>query len=91
MMENAKNKITEQKMLDQELFPIGCRVELAPHTDAWMSGDRFGEVENIGRFYLWVRMDRSKLIRKLTPDKIGRKVPIHEHFVARQYKEAEND
>lgn len=55
-------------------FKIGDRVELHPATDAWMSGDRYGEVKEIGRFYLHVRMDRSKLLRKLTPEKIHRKV-----------------
>ena len=66
--------MTDQMDLLLSQFKVGDRVELHPATDAWMSGDRYGEVINIGRFYLHVRMDRSKLLRKLTPDKIQRKV-----------------
>lgn len=50
-------------------FPPGTRVELSPATDAWMSGDRFGTVEPVkGRKYVSVKMDRSGMVRKLTPD-----------------------
>lgn len=41
------------------------RVELMPHTDLWMSGDRFGTVVKYGRKYLHVRMDRSQRVIKL--------------------------
>ncbi len=38
---------------------IGSRVQLHPATDAWMSGDRYGEVAKIGRKWIHVKMDRS--------------------------------
>lgn len=38
---------------------IGRRVELAPHLDAWMAGDRYGVVVKVGRKYHYVKMDRS--------------------------------
>lgn len=42
-----------------ELFHVGDRIELAPHLDRWMMGDRFGEVVSIGRRYLHVKLDVS--------------------------------
>lgn len=74
MMDNAKRNLTNQTDLLLAGFSPDDRVELAPHTDAWMSGDRFGTVTKVGRFYIYVRMDRSKLLRRLTSDKIKGKV-----------------
>lgn len=42
-----------------EDFTVGDRVETAPHTDTWMSGDRYGAVTKIGRSYIYVRLERS--------------------------------
>jgi len=56
-------------LLDQ--FAVGDRVELAPHLDRWMMGDRFGEVVKIGRFYLHVHMDRSGKTCRVVPENIG--------------------
>ena len=48
---------------------VGQRVELHPATDAWMMGDRYGEVVKITRQYVHVKMDRSgKIRRKLSAD-----------------------
>lgn len=47
---------------------MGQRVELSPTTDAWMMGDRYGEVIKIGRKYVHVKMDRSGKVRKLSAD-----------------------
>jgi len=33
-----------------EEFRIGDRVELSPHTDDWIRGDRYGEIVNIETF-----------------------------------------
>ena len=46
---------------------IGTRVQTLPHTDAWMRGDRYGEVVGVvsnarGTWY-HVRMDRSDKVR----------------------------
>lgn len=46
----------------------GERVQLHPATDAWMMGDRYGEIVKIGAKYVHVKMDRSGKVRKLTPD-----------------------
>jgi hypothetical protein len=52
---------------------VGDRVELHPATDAWMSGDRFGTVEEVSRVgSLYVRMDRSGRTRHVAPFNIGR-------------------
>ena len=43
---------------------IGRRVQTQPPSAAWMSGDRFGEIVNIGWKFVHVRMERSGLVRK---------------------------
>ncbi|MEU9405531.1 hypothetical protein AB0E08_07490 [Streptomyces sp. NPDC048281] len=35
------------------------RVQVPPHTDTWMRGDRFGEIVKTGRKYDHVKMDKS--------------------------------
>jgi hypothetical protein len=47
-------------------FHIGQRVALHPATDAWMMGDRYGELIKIGRRYLHVRCD-SGAVRRFPP------------------------
>lgn len=49
----------------------GMRVELHPATDAWMQGDRFGEIRMVGRRLVHVYMDRSHRVLKLHPKWIG--------------------
>jgi len=47
----------------REIYTTGTRVELHPATDAWMRGDRWGEVVAVmcrrGRVCYRVKMDRS--------------------------------
>jgi hypothetical protein len=74
MMDNAKDKMSDQTNLLLSDFKIKDRVELHPATDAWMMGDRYGTVEKIGRFYLHVKMDRSGKVRKVSPENINGKV-----------------
>ncbi len=61
-----------QGRLQSELaqFTKGDRVELHPGTDAWMMGDRYGNVVYIGRKHIHVLMDRSNKIRKLHPSNV---------------------
>lgn len=56
----------------QSAFPRGQRVEAAPHTDAWMKGDRMGTVERIGRrdLRIYVRMDRSGKLLSFVPSNL---------------------
>jgi hypothetical protein len=56
------------------VLDIGDRIELHPATDAWMSGDRYGEVRKFGKKYVHVLMDRSNRTHRVTPDNIARKV-----------------
>jgi hypothetical protein len=56
-------------------FRAGMRVELHPATDAWMSGDRYGDVVKVGRKLVHVKMDRSGRILKVHPRYIGKIVP----------------
>ena len=60
----------EDMLLD--MWHIGDRVELAPHLDAWMAGDRYGNVESKGRRYIHVRMDKSGKLRKVSPENLTR-------------------
>lgn len=48
--------------------PVGRRVELHPACDAWVMGDRYGEVVKHGRKYLHVKMDVSQRTLKMTPN-----------------------
>jgi hypothetical protein len=57
-------------------FKVGQRVELSPATDAWMMGDRFGEIVKIGRAYLHVRMDRSGRTLRISPANIHKIVEV---------------
>jgi len=50
----------------------GTRVVAHPATDAWMSGDRYGTVIQVGTKYIHVRMDRSKKVRRFHPANISR-------------------
>ena len=43
---------------------IGKRVEIAPHLDEWMRGDRFGAIERVTRRSIHVRMDKSGRLLK---------------------------
>ena len=43
----------------------GCRVEIPPHTDEWMRGDRYGEViHGLKKGFVHIKLDKSgKTIR----------------------------
>ena len=66
--------MTNQTNLLLSQYEVGDRVQIAPHTDRWMQGDRFGTVIKIGRFYLHVKLDLSGLTRKFVPEHIYGKV-----------------
>ena len=51
-------------------FSPGQHVQLHPATDAWMQGDRHGQVSSIGRTYVHVRMDRSGRVLKVLPENL---------------------
>jgi hypothetical protein len=55
---------------------VGDRVELHPATDAWMAGDRFGQVIDVSPRGDSVRVafDRSGKIRKVRAANIARVV-----------------
>jgi hypothetical protein len=55
-------------------FMVGDRVEMHPATDAWMMGDRYGEIVKIGRRVLHVRLDKSGRTRTVHPFNITGKV-----------------
>jgi hypothetical protein len=58
-------------------FNVGMRVELHPSTDQWMMGDRFGDVVQVGRKRVYVKMDRSGRILRVLPQHIGQIISEH--------------
>jgi hypothetical protein len=44
------------------------RVQLAPHLDRWMMGDRYGEIVNVTRKSIHVHLDKSGKTIRLLPD-----------------------
>ena len=52
-------------------YTVGDRVELAPHTDLWLRGARYGIVSKIGRKYLTVLLDRTGGFVRVLPRDIG--------------------
>jgi hypothetical protein len=38
---------------------VGDRIEMHPASDAWMRGDRYGEVLKVGKVLVTVKLDRS--------------------------------
>lgn len=46
-------------------FAASVRVEIAPHLDAWMAGDRFGTIEYLTPGVVHVHMDRSGKHRRI--------------------------
>ena len=57
-----------------EQFAVGDRIELAPHLDRWMMGDRYGEIVKIGGRFLHVLMDRTDKIVYVVPENVGQKL-----------------
>ena len=58
-------------MTTSENYLVGKRVELSPATDAWMRGDRYGEVVGVTAKYVRVKLDKSGQTVRLHPDNIG--------------------
>lgn len=53
---------------------LGDRVEIHPAMDAWMQGDRYGEVLKVGRKLFSVKMDHSGRTLRIAPHNILRNV-----------------
>ena len=53
---------------------VGDRVELAAHTDRWMRGDRFAQIQKIGTKLVTLRFERSGLTSRLHPVVIEHKM-----------------
>jgi len=51
-------------------FTVGQRVQAHPGTDAWIFGDRYGEVVRVGRKWVHVRMDRSGRTLRFHPQRL---------------------
>lgn len=57
--------------IDELREEVGSRVELHPATDAWMSGDKYGEIIKAGKATVLVHMDVSGRDLQLLPRSIG--------------------
>lgn len=49
--------------MDTKSLKVGDRVQIHPAADAWMQGDRYGEIVRVGNSIVHVRMDRSGRVR----------------------------
>lgn len=49
-------------------YAVGLRVELAPHLDRWMMGDRYGDIVKVTPKYVHVKLDKSGKTLRLLPD-----------------------
>lgn len=47
---------------------VGTRVQMPVHTDAWMMGDRYGEVVKVTSRSVHVKLDKSGRTVRLAPD-----------------------
>lgn len=60
------------------IYTTGTRVELHPATDAWMRGDRWGDIVAVscrrGRVVYSVRMDVSGRVLRVSQGNIGRAI-----------------
>lgn len=57
------------------LYSPGDRVELAPHTELWARGERFGTVAPVESLrFVHVTLDRSGKTVRVAPENIARKV-----------------
>lgn len=50
----------------------GDRIEIAPHLDEWVRGDRYGVVLSVTKDRARVRLDRSGRILRLDRDLVAR-------------------
>ena len=51
-------------------FNVGDRIQVLPHVDRWMQGDRYGNVTKIGHKFVHVSMDMSGGIAIFSPENI---------------------
>ena len=63
----GKRQAAQAKRLATQAFLVGQRVQMHPATDAFMMGDRYGDVVKIGREKVHVKMDRSGKVRHVSP------------------------
>jgi hypothetical protein len=49
-------------------YYVGKRVQISPSTDAWMRGDRYGEIVKVGNGCVHVKMDKSGRTLRLTAE-----------------------
>ena len=55
-------------------FQVGDRVQIAPHLDRWMAGDRYGTVTEVMNHYVKIKMDASGQVIPVVPRDIHEKV-----------------
>jgi len=64
----------QQKAQDARLaamgWYVGQRVSMHPATDAFMMGDRYGDVVKVGKTKISVKMDRSGKTRLVSPENL---------------------
>jgi hypothetical protein len=68
--EAAKQWLRDQGAPVPQDFSVGDRIQLHPATDAWMRGDRFGQIRKITQKFYHVAMDGSGRVLRVPPHDI---------------------
>ena len=70
-------------------YRVGMRAELHPGTDAWMRGDRYGDIVSVSRrsrSYLDPSDPRNGHTFRVRMDRSGRTLTVSERNIARIFK-----
>lgn len=71
-LRNGRHITINTRGLQLSDFEPGQHVEMSPHTDRWMQGDRFGTVYSVGRKHVTIELERSGKTIAVHPSSIGR-------------------
>ena len=52
--------------MSKQGFAVGQRVQISPAYDAWMRGDRYGEVVKVTPKSVHVKLDKSQRVLRVT-------------------------
>jgi hypothetical protein len=51
-------------------YGVGDRVQLHPATDAWLRGDRYGQIRKVTQKFYHIAMDTSGRVLRVRPSQI---------------------
>lgn len=69
------------RITNKSTVEVGQTVGCHPATNAWMQGDRYGSVVEVGEAFIYVRMFRSEKMRKFIPSDIVELAPVNSELL----------